>query len=381
MSKQFKVAIIGGGIAGLCTSIQLAQKNISVVLFEKNSYPKHKVCGEYISLETKAFLKSIDVDIDALQLPIISNLLFTNINGNKFETNLPLGGFGISRYYLDELLFTIAKKYGVTIFENTTITSVKQLGSKAILLDNKNVEHTSELVIHAYGKRSNLDVLSNRKFIQQKHSANKNFVGIKYHIRSNKINSNAIGLHLFGAGYCGISKVENDITCLCYLTTADSLQKAGSIKNLEEQLLKKNEYLNEIFIDAEHLWKEPLTIAQISFAKKEVHVGNMPYVGDASSLITPLCGNGMSMAMHQSYILANNTLQYFANKITWDKALQQYETQWNSAFSRRIKIGLMLQNIIYNPKLANPAITVLRNSKWLRQFVIKQTHGNQWFKA
>jgi flavin-dependent dehydrogenase len=46
---KYDVAIIGGGLAGLSLSIQLAKKNYSVVLFEKEKYPFHKVCGEYIS--------------------------------------------------------------------------------------------------------------------------------------------------------------------------------------------------------------------------------------------------------------------------------------------------------------------------------------------
>ena len=47
---MFDCAIIGGGLAGLCLAIQLADADRSVVLLEKNSYPFHKVCGEYISM-------------------------------------------------------------------------------------------------------------------------------------------------------------------------------------------------------------------------------------------------------------------------------------------------------------------------------------------
>ncbi len=51
-NKIYPCAIIGGGLGGLCLAIQLARQGVEVILFEKNSYPQHKVCGEYISMES-----------------------------------------------------------------------------------------------------------------------------------------------------------------------------------------------------------------------------------------------------------------------------------------------------------------------------------------
>ena len=44
-----EVMVVGGGLAGLIGSIQLAQAGLTVILFEKSVFPKHKVCGEYVS--------------------------------------------------------------------------------------------------------------------------------------------------------------------------------------------------------------------------------------------------------------------------------------------------------------------------------------------
>ena len=104
LNKEYDVAIIGGGLAGLAASIQLSRSGHSVVLFEKEVYPFHKVCGEYISLESKSFLQSLGISIEDLQLPVIDTLHLTAPNGKSFITKLPLGGFGISRYLLDSTL-------------------------------------------------------------------------------------------------------------------------------------------------------------------------------------------------------------------------------------------------------------------------------------
>lgn len=126
MSEQIKydTCIIGGGLAGLALSIQLAKRGHSIVLFEKEQYPFHKVCGEYISLESWNFLEDLGLPLSDLQLPLISKLIVTAPNGNQLEQALPLGGFGISRYKSDAALKEIAEQNGVSIFENCKVTDV-----------------------------------------------------------------------------------------------------------------------------------------------------------------------------------------------------------------------------------------------------------------
>ena len=101
---KYDVAIIGGGLAGLSLAIQCAKSGFITALYEKETYPFHKVCGEYISLESEDFLASLGISIRDLQLPIIKNLNVTDVYGNLYNFTLPLGGFGISRFMLDELL-------------------------------------------------------------------------------------------------------------------------------------------------------------------------------------------------------------------------------------------------------------------------------------
>src|SRR5262245_24228421 len=115
----YDVAIIGGGLAGLAAGILLSKQGHSVVLLEKEKYPFHKVCGEYISMESWEFLESLGVPLSQMQLPLIDTLFLTSTNGKSFQTQLPLGGFGISRYKLDSCLAEIAVKSGVRLIEET----------------------------------------------------------------------------------------------------------------------------------------------------------------------------------------------------------------------------------------------------------------------
>src|SRR5580693_8117853 len=106
----YDIVIAGGGLAGLSLSIQLARAGYRVAVFEKEKYPFHKVCGEYISLESWNFLEDLGVPLSQMNLPILRRLHVTAPNGKLLEQELPLGGFGISRYRLDSMLADIARQ-------------------------------------------------------------------------------------------------------------------------------------------------------------------------------------------------------------------------------------------------------------------------------
>src|SRR5688572_18361314 len=120
MNEQtlYDVAIVGGGLAGLSLAIQMGRQGYKVVLFEKETYPFHKVCGEYISMESWPFLQSLGLPLQEMELPAISKLLVTAPDGTVFNAVLPLGGFGISRYTLDEKLRDIAIENNVEVRES-----------------------------------------------------------------------------------------------------------------------------------------------------------------------------------------------------------------------------------------------------------------------
>ena len=373
-NEQFDIAIIGGGLAGLSLAIQSAKAGYKTVLFEKEKYPYHKVCGEYISLESWNFIERLGLPLSTMQLPILKRLHVSAPNGKIFETNLPLGGFGISRYTLDNELYKIAKQLGVEVLEETKVTDVV-LKEEILNVQYSTLNVQSRLAAGTFGKRSNLDVKWNRNFIQQKPNKLNNYIGVKYHIKTD-YPADLISLHNFENGYCGISQIEEDKYCLCYLTTAKNLKKNNNnIQQMEQGVLYKNPHLKNIFTNAEFLYNAPVTISQISFDKKQQIENHVLMIGDAGGMITPLCGNGMSMAMHASKIAFECLDQYLQKKITRVEMEQQYQQKWKHQFATRLQTGRFIQSFFGKPWLTNLFVQSFKAFPFLAKPLIKQTHG------
>jgi flavin-dependent dehydrogenase len=391
--------IAGGGLAGLALGIQVARAGFRVILAEKERYPFHRVCGEYISMESWPFLERLGLPLSSMNLPKISQLTVTAPNGRSIEHRLPLGGFGISRYTLDQQLAAIARSAGVSILEETRVLDIvtptggpqspKQaaghgsaragdidLGETALT-----AVHTSAGIFHtrvavgSFGKRSNLDIRWKRPFAEQKAGPLHNYIGVKYHIAYD-FPKDRIALHNFEDGYCGISAVEGNTYCLCYLTTAENLRRnEHSIRRMESAVLSVNPHLRDIFANARFLWPEPVTISQVSFARKELIRNHTLFCGDAAGMITPLCGNGMSMALHGSKILASLVTAHFSGSLDRGQLETEYCRQWESTFAGRLRAGRIIQSLFGKPGTTNAFIQVLKPFPGVVSALIRGTHG------
>lgn len=364
---MYDIIVIGGGLAGLVSSIQLSKGGKSVLLIEKKKYPFHRVCGEYISNETRPFLASIGLDFDELGVKEITKFQFTSSSGSVLETDLDLGGFGISRYKIDDELYQLAKSLGVAFLLENTVESVDFQEDKFTIKTAFDA-FESKYVIGTFGKRTKLDATLQRNFFTKRSP----YIGVKYHIKTN-FPKDLIALHNFKDGYCGISAIEDDKYCLCYLTTRENLRKHGTISAMEKNILWKNPHLQKIFTESEFLYDKPEVINEISFAPKTTIETHILMAGDAAGLITPLCGNGMAMAIHGAKILSDSILQNYDDRNLVEKT---YQNAWKKQFEKRLWIGRNVQKLFGNEVISEIALSTMKSFKPLLNAIIKATHGN-----
>ena len=369
METNSDVLIIGGGLAGLTAAIHLSQKNLKVTLIEKSSYPRHKVCGEYISNEILPYLRSLDVDVSELNPTKISKFEFTSNTGKTAKAELPLGGFGISRYALDAFLYQKAVSVNCTIIkENVTDVS---FSNDIFSVTTPNKILMAKIVLGAFGKRSNVDQVLDRNFFHKKSP----WLAVKAHYSGN-LDNDLVALHNFKGGYCGVSKVENNIINLCYLADYATFKQYKNIEDYQQNVLYKNKHLKSIFENSTLLFDKPLTISQISFDKKQPIENHIIMIGDTAGLIHPLCGNGMAMAIHSAKIASELVLTYYGDKnISRDQLERNYRKEWNKHFGKRIFMGRILARILTNKTITNMFVSLVASFPKILPEIIKQTHG------
>ncbi|MEQ9403215.1 MAG: NAD(P)/FAD-dependent oxidoreductase [Cyclobacteriaceae bacterium] len=367
---MYDVAIIGGGLAGLVNGILLKKAGLSVILFEEKSYPFHRVCGEYISNEVIPFLKVHDLFPAELEPAIISKFHLTSVSGKSLKMDLDLGGFGISRYAFDAWLAKKAMATGVDIHEKERALDFRFENDTFELETSKGI-YTARVLIGSFGKRTKLDKELGRKFIQKSSP----YLGVKYHVSTSLVEDDIIELHNFSGGYCGISRVENNTYNLCYLSHRSNLKAHKEISQMEEAVLFRNPFLKRIFSESEFLFGKPEVINEISFKRKEPVFNHMLMSGDSAGMITPLCGNGMAMAIHSSKILSTLIKGYFGNELNRDQLENAYVSEWSKNFAARHWAGRKIQSLFGSAAASEFGVGLGRTIKPVAKYLMSKTHG------
>lgn len=367
---SFNVIVVGGGLAGLASATHLSKKGLSVLLIEKHEYPKHKVCGEYISNEVLPYLNALDFNPFDYGAKNIVDFTLSTPGSRSITTKLTTGGFSISRYCIDWELSKKAKQYGAEIL-HVNVTDIQFKNNQFKVFTNQNKQYTSELVIGSFGKRSNLDVKMSRDFIQKPSP----FLGVKAHYKGD-FPEDAVGLHNFEGGYCGVSKVENDHINVCYIADFKSFKEYKNIDDFQQKVLSQNKYLKKVFDTYELAFEKPLSISQVSFSEKQPVENHILMCGDSSGMIHPLAGNGMSMAIRSAQMASQKILKFKSGKIKSRADLEiQYTEVWNKEFSSRLKSGHIIARLFRLGFFSELLMILLKTFPFILPNIIKHTHG------
>lgn len=369
------VIVIGGGLAGLVSAIEFSRAGFSTLLIERKSYPYHKVCGEYVSHEVLDYLRSLGFDPYDHGAARIERLRLSTPSGKNLYSPLDPGGFGLSRFAMDDALQQLAQRYGAEIRTNTRVTDIQQ-EDEGFLVKAGPETWQARICIGSWGKRDVLDKKLGRDFLKE-HTG---YMGVKYHIRTD-LPEDEIGLDNFPGGYCGVSRVENGVYNLCYLYQRKFGGNYKTIHELEEAQLFQNPRLASIFRNSDFLFEQPVSINEISFAARTQQERGIFLAGDTAGLITPLCGNGMSMAIAGARILATTIFESGLLKkprfsiAERDTVLERYGKAWRKQFGQRLFWGRKIQSCFGAPMLSEIALRSLHAIPPLERWLISKTHG------
>ena len=408
LQTQFDITIIGGGLAGCTAAFHLHRLGFRVLLLEGKTYPCDKLCGEVLSPESIRSFEAMDVwgKIEALGPALIDHVLITTPAGNRYHGEMPGNAIGLSRYRLDWTIWNHCSSIGVEAIDGFKVNRIdgdlpRGFSVSGVYKDGSPASFDTRMVIGAFGKRSNLDRVLNRRFWEADHG----YVAFKAHFEGIDL-GRRVELHSFRGGYCGLCHVESNIpihdfpdpspkqkdelspfpfregdrgvrskkTNLCLIATESVFRSLGSSRErLFDEVLSTNPVLQDRLKGMCRVSPEFLSISQIAFEPKTCWEGDILMIGDSAGMITPLCGDGMAMGMRSAELCTPLVADYLHGNISVSLLKERYLGNWKSEFDSRLRWGRLLQYILFQPFLASGSVALISRFPRLGEFLISQT--------
>ena len=307
-SESAEAVVVGGGLAGAGVASLLAQTGRKVLLLERGTTAKHKICGEFLSTETQYYLRRLGLDLDALGGHPTGRMRLVR-HHTIVETALPFRGLGLSRRRLDEALLDHAGRCGAEVRRGQRVSVLR---TQPIDLDIKGANPVrANTLFLATGKH---DL---RPLRRQPENDPEDLVGFKMYFdvppAQRRAMQGCVELVLFAHGYAGLQQVENGQINLCLLVERAWFKTCGGDwDSLLQALLRTCPHLKQRFGDATPLLAQPLSIYRVPYGfvhRPESDASAQIYrLGDQAGVIPSFSGDGMGMAMHSAALAAASYL-------------------------------------------------------------------------
>ena len=299
-----EVVIVGGGLAGGAAAAILAQADARPLLLERETEPRDKICGEFLSIEAQAHLGAIGLDVGRLGGAPISGVRL--IAGRRsVESPLPFVALGLTRRRLDEALLIHAERLGAKVERGVAVRGVRP-GELHIARGSL----AAPTILLASGKH---DVRGARR---DSVSTLQGMIGFKSYFRLSRPMRAAlegfVEIILFDGGYAGLQLVEGGVGNLCLLVGRGRFEAAGRTWPALLADLAREPHLAMRLADAEELSARPLTISDVPYGfvhRSDGEPAGLFRLGDQAAVIPSFSGDGMSIALHSAKLAAQAVLR------------------------------------------------------------------------
>lgn len=319
MAAGRTITIVGGGLAGLTLGIGLRRRGIPVVLREAGSYPRHRVCGEIICGRGLDVLRELDLHekfVAAGGRPG-STVSFHSLRHSCPERTLPSPSLSLSRFVLDDLLAREFRALGGVLRENERVKP-SEFGPGVVRATGRRIE------VHPSGVK---------------------WIGIKAHAINARMASD-IEMHCLSDGYVGLCRLAGDEINVCGL-----FRVRGAVRGLTDrwqELLRGPEgsLLRGRLGGAAFKQESFCAVAGLDLKPRSSAGTDDCRIGDAVTMIPPVTGNGMSMALESARWAIEPLAAYSQGGLDWDGACVATGRRCDEGFRRRLRWASVVQRML-----------------------------------
>ena len=345
MSTPRPITIVGGGLAGLTLGIALRKREIPVTIFEAGNYPRHRVCGEFISGRGLEILDALGLQQKILDAGATraETAAFFFAKSNPPVRRLPAPALCLSRFVMDKLLADEFQKFGGELRTG----------------ERRPQNEPGEGVVRASGRHL-------RPVEKGRH-----WFGLKAHAKNISLAAD-LEMHVSKSGYVGLCRLNNGDVNICGLFHRDG--KSGPAPNGFD-LLRGNPgtILRERLARAEFDENSFCSVAGLSLRPQRASEKAGCCIGDALTMIPPVTGNGMSLAFESAQIAAGPLAAFSHGEVSWPQARQTIARLCDQTFSRRLAWAKWLQWFMLAPALQNPLLVFASRNEWFWRMAFERT--------
>ena len=344
MATTKSITIVGGGLAGLALGAALRKRGIPVTIFEAGNYPRHRVCGEFISGRGLEILDALDLKRKFLAAGAVAaeSAAFFLGTADMPGRKLPVPALCLSRFVMDKLL----------------ADEFQQLGGD-LRAGERWQKDIGEGVVRASGRR-----------VQPVENGWRWF-GLKAHAKNVPLAAD-LEMHVGRNGYVGLCHLAGGEVNVCGLFRR---RGRGDTPQHGFDLLRGNpgSALNERLARAGFDEKSFCSVAGLSLQPWRAADKSECCIGDALTMIPPVTGNGMSLALESAHLAAGPLAGFSRGEISWPQARETIARSCDEAFSRRLRWAEWLQTAMFSPLLQKVLFAFVVRSDWFWRLAFEKT--------
>ncbi len=378
-SGTLDLAIIGGGPAGTAAALEGRRHGLSVGIWERDRFPRDKVCGEFISSEAYPILQNA-IPGTVVRGTTIRSAQFVTDHDSSRTFHLPHPALGLSRRMLDAALWKAAESAGVGVHEGVTVSRVRKLGSGVrqdgaweIESDSGSVRGAKALIV-ACGRWWAMDGLSSPARQVGPRTLGE-WAGFKAHF-AGVPPRDKVEMYFFGAGYCGLAPVEGGVLNVCCLVHREKLRESRpkALEDFAAWLAQVSQLpALETRLRGAVQVSPVVTTAPVRPDRRCAVQGGALLVGDASGFIDPFTGEGISMALHSGRLAARAVAFSLSKGLSGQSAAEIYDQSLNQAVRRSYWIATAARGLIQGPVWLRRGVTA--PLPWVGKYLVR---GTRW---
>ena len=376
-SRIFDLAIIGGGPAGTVAALEARRQGLSVAIWERERFPRDKVCGEFISSEAHPILQNEIPGIIAHGAEICSAQFVTDYCGPRIF-HLPSPALGLSRRLLDVALWKAAEAVGADVHEGEAVRKVCKFGSggrQPLTWEFEtaagNIRKAKALIV-ACGRWWAIEGLSSPAG-RCRPLAGGDWIGAKAHFAGIP-SRDRVEMYFFCGGYCGLAPVEDGACNVCCLVHRDQVRQ--SRPNALEDFASWLEQVSHLPALVTRLRgavqvSPVVTTAPVTLARRRAVQRGALMVGDAMGFLDPFTGEGISMALHSGKLAAQAVAGALSEGFDGQGAAEIYGHKLSQAVRRTYSVAALARGLIQGPVWLRGLVTA--PLPWVGKHLVRET--------